>query len=190
MKSQLFRHSSCCIPILYPIYILSNPQNILWKPHESHETPVKTLWKVREKPEKSGLCKKNTKRMALQFVTIFFQECSLSLWLLPISRCGIIYCVQCMSFLRPLVIQVLYSNGRVKPVLWTDWASQDKRNRTVHDGHLHLDKDRGPHCVQACAVEMHMNISLSARILRKNASPQSRRTLRASLRIRNAFQLV
>ena len=33
-----------------------------------------------------------------------------------------IYVVPCMFFLRPLAIQVLSSNGRVKLVLWTDWA--------------------------------------------------------------------
>ena len=55
-------------------------------------------------------------------------------------------------------------------------------------------QDRDPHFVQACAVEMHLNISqepLCARIYRKKArdqdQPERKHTLCASLRNRNAL---
>ena len=90
---------------------------------------MKSQWKPREKAVKNPqnqdnqVCARNAKRMALRFCDQFLS------WVLPLYVDAADLTVrkfrffQCMSFLRPLVILVLYSNGRVKLVLWTDWVS-------------------------------------------------------------------
>ena len=63
------------------------------------------------------------KEWLCDFVTNFSHECSRSMWMLLILRCGNFVFFNVWAFWRPLVILVLYSNGRVKLVLWTDWVS-------------------------------------------------------------------
>ena len=94
------------------------------KPWKGNEKPVKTPWKGREKHWKTlkiRFVQNMQKEWFCDFVTNFSHKCSRSIWLLLILRR--VFFFKVMIFLRPLVIEVLYSNGRVKLVLWTDWVS-------------------------------------------------------------------
>ena len=89
----------------------------IMKPWKIHEKAVKNQWKPREKAMKSpqnqvcrdGLCdfcsRDNSRCMWLLLMVLRYRNCE--------SVHGI--------FWMPLVILVLYSNGLVKLVLWTDW---------------------------------------------------------------------
>ena len=97
----------------------------LWK---NREKAMKSQWKPREKavkniekPSKSGLCK-TCKKNGFAILWSIFLISAPALYGCCWSY-GAFFFFKVMIFLRPLVIEVLYSNGRVKLVLWTDWVS-------------------------------------------------------------------